>query len=172
MVLLMAAARNQRLFNCRRPVERGLSVALASSAFLAVLPSASSDASRAAGISPAVGAALLKQARQVAREDGDSRPYDVEAVLTTREKATRLQQGTRTPTCEQSPSCADKPVYMVAMQGRFTCNTCSIPFHAKVPRGTVVTLEIEAATMFRSGFSLTTRYPNLKAVGAVVHLAK
>jgi hypothetical protein len=57
------------------------------------------------------------------------------------------------------------------MRGRFVCNTCSPPRGAKAPRGTVITLEIESATMFGFGFGMGDRYPDLKRLGTAVRLS-
>ncbi len=124
------------------------------------------------GISPSVRKALLDQAELVAASNGDDHPYDIEAVRTTRIGAIRLTPGTRAPTCESSPACADATWYVVAMRGRFTCGVCSHPPGAEVGPGEVIMLQIEARTPLPrySGFSLGDTYPKLRSVGVPVRL--
>jgi hypothetical protein len=122
------------------------------------------------GISRPVQAELLQRARQVARSDGDAHPYGIRAVRTTRLRSIRLQPGTTAPTCEQSASCADAPVYVIAMRGRFSCGACPGPPGSRAPRGTVITLVLEGPRLFDSVFALQGRYPKLARAGTVVHL--
>jgi hypothetical protein len=120
-------------------------------------------------IAPNVRATLLTDAITTAQRNGDPHPYDIEAASTTQLRAIRLG-GATAPMCESSPACADSPVYVLAMRGRFTCGTCSIPPGASAPRGAVITLVYNASTMFSSTFSLTATYPHLAATGTPVRL--
>jgi hypothetical protein len=118
-------------------------------------------------------AALLEEARAVAADEGDSHPYEIRAVRTTRLKALRrLDPDATEPSCEASPSCANAPLYVLAMRGRFSCNTCSPPRGVRIGSGSVITLEIEATEPLprHSGFSFGNRYPDLRALGAPVRL--
>jgi hypothetical protein len=121
-------------------------------------------------IAPSVRAKLLADAIATGQRNGDSHPYDIEAVSTTQVKALRAGSGETEPTCESSPACADSPVYIVAMRGRFICGMCKIPLGASVPRGTVITLIFNALTMFSSTFSLNNTYPRLNAAGTPIRL--
>ena len=126
-----------------------------------------------ASIPSGVRAALLKEARAVAAAEGDRHPYEIRAVRTTRLKALRrLQPGASEPSCEATPSCADAPLYVIAMRGRFSCNTCSSPPGRRIGPGSVITLEIEAKEPppRYSGFSFGNRYPDLRALGVSVRL--
>jgi hypothetical protein len=128
------------------------------------------------GIPVSVRSELLKYALTKAAAEGDSHPYDIEAVLTTFAAAEGvLSAGDRLPGCESVPLCATWPTYAVAMRGRFVCNTCKIPPGAKDPRGTVIVFNRPAKapppTEWSQDFGLSDRYPNLKKLGLPIHLA-
>ncbi len=118
--------------------------------------------------------ALLEQARTVAAAEGDRHPYDIWAVSTTRMTALRhLDPGATEPSCEATPSCTNEPMYVLAMRGRFSCNTCSPPAGARIPPGTVITLGFQAEEPlphYYSAFSFTSHYPDLKALGVPTRL--
>jgi len=122
-------------------------------------------------ITAAARAALLKQARYVAAQNGDRHPYDIQAVLTSHLRAIRLKPGTTEPNCESMASCAGAPWYVLAMRGHFRCDACPGPPGHEAPAGNVIILEIEAkeplpgAVGFAIGF-----YPNLRAAGVPVRL--
>jgi hypothetical protein len=122
-------------------------------------------ASTPAGIPPRARATLLKDAREVARQEGDPHPHDIEAVRTTAGTAMQLECGGG---CEGPES--KEPVYMIAMRGHFLCNTCSHPRGGSISPGTVITLSYIAETMTRTGFGLSDNYPNLRAAGTPVRL--
>ncbi len=128
-----------------------------------------SERSAQGGIAPSVRADLLKVARQTAHAEGEHHPHDIQVVLTTKVNALRLRPGDSQPSCEDSPSCADTPFYVLAMRGHFTCNSCPGPPGARIA-GRVITLEFEAATMSRAAFGLSNRYPDLAILGTVVRL--
>ena len=127
------------------------------------------------GIPAAERATLLGGARNLAALFGDSRPYDVEAVLTTTAKAERrLHPGSTLPACESSRSCATWPIYVVAMRGHFDCHGCSMPPGGKV-RTSKFLMYITPAKKpppmiwsFASGQSAD--YPDLKTMGSPVAL--
>jgi hypothetical protein len=126
------------------------------------------DAGAAHAIAPSVRAELLAQALSMAQRNGDIHPYDIEAVNTTQLRAIRLD-GATAPTCESSPACADSPVYVVAMRGRFTCGQCKVPANFPVPRGSVIAF-VRGAADAGWTFSLSNTYPRLRAAGAPVRL--
>ena len=123
------------------------------------------DASTRAPIPQHVRATLLKDAKRQAAADGDTHPYDIEAVSTTLKSAERV-----TCNCKSSTTSATAPVYLVAMRGRFSCNTCSRPRGATIPPSGVITLVFIAKTMFRAEFGLSDRYPRLGLVGSPIRL--
>lgn len=120
-----------------------------------------------AGIAPSVRATLLAGAVRVATNEGDPHPYDIEVVRTTVAKANRATH-CHCKTHVLSPS---TPIYLVAMRGHFSCNTCSPPPGATIPPGTVITLETPVAEPAKfDGFGLGRRYPDLKIAGKPVRL--
>lgn len=121
-------------------------------------------------VPPAARATLLRDAKRVAKAESEPHPSDIRATLTTRGATLRLQRGATAPACEQSRQCMDTQIYVVAMRGRFICNTCSPPRGRHAPTGRVLTLEIEESTMFVFGFDLSNKYPQLQSLGAVVRL--
>jgi hypothetical protein len=127
------------------------------------------------GIPAGERAALLEEARAFAARKGDSKPYDIQAVLTTAVRADRaLNPGSTMPSCESSPSCASWPTYAVAMRGHFVCDACSVPRGARAPHGMVLTYAVAAIKpppmWLALGFGLSDQYPNLEAAGAPVTL--
>jgi hypothetical protein len=106
-------------------------------------------------------------AQSRAREDGDSRPYDIRAVRTGAALAERATGGVTRLASGPGPA-----VYLLAMRGRFTCGICTTPPGAGTPRGSVITLELLSPGE-RSGskFFLGDRYPDLAAAGKPVALS-
>lgn len=111
-------------------------------------------------------AKLLRIAETAAAHNGDRRPYDIEAVRTTRGAAYRIiwpgASGRPDPT----------PVYAITMRGTFTGYAASIPAGGHLPTGTVLSIVI-AATGSHEGLdaNLTTRpEPNLARLGLIIHL--
>lgn len=123
------------------------------------------DASTQAPIPQKVRATLLKDAKREAADNGDTHPYDIEAVNTTLKAADRVTCG-----CKSSASSISTPVYLVAMRGRFSCNTCSPPRGARIPPSEVITLVFIVKTMSRAAFSLGNSYPHLSLVGFPIQL--
>ena len=123
-----------------------------------------------ASIPAGVRAELLAHARAAADQAGDSRPYDIYAVATTRIKALRLSPGTA-PDCEATPACADGSVYVVAMRGRFLYDGPR-PKGAVVRATPVLMIEVEAGQPLPrwSSESYGQRYPKLRKAGTPVRL--
>ena len=155
----------------------GIALAIAASALVLAQPALAAPTS----IPSSVRADLLKEAKTVAAQEGDHHPYDIQAVRTTRLKALRQQRDITFSSCELTPSCANAPVYVLAMRGRFSCATCKLPppSHGKHRgrshpglRGSVITLEFEAKQPLphSGGYGFGNRYPNLKALGVPVRL--
>jgi hypothetical protein len=120
------------------------------------------------GIPASVRAALLARAQGLARRDGERDPYDIQVVKTTAAEASRIAgEGDRVIYSGPGPA-----VYLIAMRGRFTCDACSAPHGAKLPRGSVITLElpVTAGENFGSGFGVGDRYPDLAAAGTPIRL--
>jgi len=118
---------------------------------------------------PASARALLRgQALRVAAAEGERHPYDIQAVRTTAGEADRITCG---PRCHTNASASRTPVYLLAMRGRFSCNTCSPPHGERIGPGTVITLEIPIRASLRyTGFRFGDTYPNLRAAGTPARL--
>ncbi len=137
-------------------------------AAIGLLPAGAGAGTRAARIPPSVRAQLRGQALRAAAEDGDRHPYDIQAVRTTAGEAERITCGRG---CSSNVPPPGTPIYLIALRGRFWCNTCSHPPGAGVGRGSVITLEIPlAASLSVSAFGFGGPYPNLRAAGIPVRL--
>jgi hypothetical protein len=110
-----------------------------------------------------VRAKLLAEALTTAKRNGDEHPTDIEAVRTTHARAQRLLNE------DVSPPSPDTPVYLLAMRGRFVCDSCSVPRGAKAPSGTVIVLELPVSGG-GFGFSIGHRYPELERAGVPMRL--
>jgi hypothetical protein len=128
--------------------------------------SQTADASHG-GIPSSVRAILRAGALRIAAIDGDRHPYDIEAVRTTIAKANRATDCH----CKTFVPQPNTSIYLVAMRGHFSCNSCSSPPGAKIGPGTVITLEspVEKPAQF-GGFGLGRRYPKLEIAGTPVRL--
>jgi hypothetical protein len=137
-------------------------------AILATMAIGSTDQAIASKpISTQTRAALLKHATRVATLDGDPHPYDVQVVSTTAASASQTLCGG----CATSPG--EEPVYLLAMRGRFHCNTCKTrPGERKTPSRSVIALALTAGSLQQTTFSLSDHYPNLGALGTPVRLDK
>jgi hypothetical protein len=133
-----------------------------------------------AGIPGSVKRVLLERAKSLAAENGDSHPYDIQAVRTTEAKAGRLRMGS------SGQVSANEPVYIVALRGHFRCgvpdSTTGVAIPCMVAPGpaarhpqpsrtySVGVLQIAAATMEGLGRGTDNIYPDLKRVGVPVRL--
>jgi hypothetical protein len=134
-------------------------------ALLAVAPAGAAAASRATPIPPGARAELLGEARRVGARDGDARPFDIEVVLTSFSLGA---QATGDGGSKVMP--AGTPVYLLAMRGHFTCNSCSHPRGAKIGPGTVIWLLRPVQRGPAVGFGFGTVYPDLDAAGSPIRL--
>ena len=104
----------------------------------------------------------------MAAQDSDRHPFDIKAVRTTLAGAARA-------THSDSSSISPPPttaIYLLAMRGHFSCNTCSHPHGEKIGPGSVITLEFAITNPTDpAGFGFTNRYPNLTLAGSPVQLA-
>jgi hypothetical protein len=134
-----------------------------------------------AGIQGSVKRVLLERAKSLAAENGDSHPYDIQAVRTTEAKARRLRSlGSFDPQLS-----SNEPVYIVALRGYFRCgvpdSTTGVAFPCMVAPGSaardpheqtysVGTIQIAAATMEELARGTGGIYPDLRRVGVPVQL--
>jgi hypothetical protein len=112
-------------------------------------------------------AALLRAATAVATSNGDSHPYDIEALRTSHRKAERILD-TGGELYVVPPTAA---VYVVAMRGHFNCNRCSGPPGVRFGAAGVITLQfLDLRDLQNFVFGFGGPYPHLKAGGATVRL--
>ena len=100
---------------------------------------------------------LEKGTAAEARGNGDASVHRGYIILTTREQAAApdIVNG-------------DQPVYEVVIQGRFTCEGCSIPPGAKVPTGSVITSSVDRQTFQELDFGISRSLP-VVLVGELVY---
>lgn len=133
-----------------------------------------------AGIPGSVKRVLLERAKSLAAENGDSHPYDIQAVRTTEAKARHLRIGSSDPQLS-----ANEPVYIVALRGHFRCGVpdsttgmvipCMVApgpaaRHPREQTYSVGTIQIAAATMEGLARGTDDIYPDLRRVGVPVRL--
>ncbi len=148
-----------------------MGVLLAIAVSLAGVPAGSASGSagnsRQSGIPASARAALLRAATAIAARHGDSHPHGIQAVRTTHRKAERILCGD----CESRLAAPDATVYVVAMRGRFNCNTCSPPRGRSRGPDTVITLQfVDPGDLRAFELEYGRRYPHLKALGTPVRL--
>jgi hypothetical protein len=132
-----------------------------------VLAGGAGQAAASSGIPQAVRGVLRTDALRTAKVEGDAHPRDIWAVLTTiagAERATDCH-------CISYVPPKTEPIYLIAVRGHFSCNTCSHPPSGHIGPGTVITLECQLANpSVCPGFGFLSRYPNLKSAGTPVRL--
>lgn len=114
-------------------------------------------------VPPEAQPALLATAEADAAHNGEPHPTQIEAVKTTLGGAWSLTGGT-------AGVFASEQIYFVAMRGRFSCDSCSVPPGARgVPGGNLMTLVLPVTTGgFGIGFPVA--YPDLGLLGVPVRL--
>jgi hypothetical protein len=135
---------------------------------LAVGPTASA-AQR--GIPASARPHLLKEARAFATQHGDRHPYDIEAILATAARAALvLHPESSGGTCESDPTCANWPVYVIAMRGHFI--PCGVAFcdHSVPVAWFEIAAKEPAPAALGSESYLGGRYPDLRKAGLPVLL--
>lgn len=125
---------------------------------------------KSAGIIPGkVRAVLLKDARSVAANLKDGKPYDIQAVLTTERRARQVVAVTSESRDRTPLSGGGRRIYFIVMKGIFnvTCHGAGGCRSAPVAmlRVSVATNELTASITW------SNKYPNLKALGVPVLLA-
>ena len=120
-----------------------------------------------------VQATLLEEALRMAAREGDSHPYDIQAVLATYVRATHILSPGGSDSCQTTPACAKWPVYAVAMRGDFHYSGPA-PAEAKIEESTVLAFTVPAKesppVQMGTGFRLGDRYPNLQVLGVPARL--
>jgi hypothetical protein len=109
---------------------------------------------------------VVRIADRAGHREGDGRPTNISAVKTTNERATRLMSAGRTTGINEP----DLPVYLVTMHGRFVFRTLSPPPGFAKPRGSWLTVSVEAKTGDRVETSLGDQRPALERLGKVLYV--
>jgi hypothetical protein len=102
---------------------------------------------------------IVQMGLQVAARNGDPRPTMIQHSEGPRDKANRITAGAYIGGAAQS--------YLIAVRGHFIAYDASVPAGASLPRGTVLTLIVNAATGRVTDGGITYSYPPLARLGPV-----
>jgi hypothetical protein len=102
---------------------------------------------------------ILQIAMAAANGAGDPHPTLIQHSEGTREKANLIDSGDIVPGRRWS--------YLIAERGHFVFNDAPRPSGAPAPRGSVLTLVVDAATHQVTDTGLSNRYPHLAKLGPV-----
>jgi hypothetical protein len=102
---------------------------------------------------------IVQIAERAAAAAGDRTPTLIQHSEGTRQRANEIASGDRVPGKRWS--------YLIAERGSFVLKSVSPPPGARPPRGSVLTLVVDAVTGTVSDFGVSNQYPNLAALGAV-----
>jgi hypothetical protein len=145
----------------RRPVQRPLALAVSTVGLVGVAAVASSFAfAGTPGSKPRLAEnRIVRIARRAATRAGDARPTLIQHSAGTRHRANLVASGDRVPGKRWS--------YLIAERGSFVLRDVSVPPGAVPPRGTVLTIVVDAATGTPTDIGVSYRYPDLARLGAV-----
>jgi hypothetical protein len=104
---------------------------------------------------------IVEIALRAAAAAGDRTPTLIQHSEGTRQRANAVASGDRVPGKRWS--------YLIAERGSFVLNHVSVPPGARAPRGSVLTLVVDAATATVGDLGVSNRYPDLAALGAVTN---
>jgi hypothetical protein len=116
------------------------------------------DLDRALGVPPAAGVVHRLAAVVTELEHANGKAYLARA-------AWAPDEATAVKTLTGDVVNGSSPVYVIQLQGQFTCTECSIPAGAKPPNGGVLVDVIDAHTFRSEDFSLTNTLVSLNEVG-------
>jgi|SRR5579884_48395 len=102
---------------------------------------------------------ILSLAEAAARSNGDPHPTLIQHAEGTRFDANRLGGGDLVFEWNWS--------YLIAVRGHFAARDFTGPPGARAPRGSVITLVVDAASGRVTDFGLSSRYPDLAKLGPV-----
>lgn len=102
---------------------------------------------------------LLTIALRAAAANGDRRPSLIQHTEATRYRANLIAGGDIVP--------GNTWCYLTAERGRFIAKDASSPAGGHRPKGTVITLVVNARTGQGLDFGLSNRYPDLRKLGPV-----
>lgn len=104
--------------------------------------------------------ALIKRAAlRAATQAGDRHPSLIQHAEGTRERANKIAWRDTVPDFNWC--------YLIAVRGKFVLHDVSSPPGAKPPKGTVLTLVLDAKTGRTLDFGVQDRYPDLAKLGPV-----
>lgn len=101
----------------------------------------------------------MRIALEVAATDGDRRPSLIQHAEATRYRANLIAGGDIVP--------GKTWCYLIAERGHFIAKNASYPPGGHPPKGTVITLVVDARTGGVLDFGLSDRYPKLRKLGTV-----
>jgi hypothetical protein len=104
-------------------------------------------------------ARIIRIAERAAAQAGDPAPTLIQHSAGTRQQANAVASGDRVPEKQWS--------YLIAERGSFVLKDVPLPAGAPAPRGTVLTLVVDAATGAPTDIGVSNRYPDLAALGQV-----
>lgn len=102
---------------------------------------------------------IMRIALKAAAADGDHKPSLIQHVAATRHRANLIAGGDVVPDYNWC--------YLIAERGHFIAKNASYPPGGHPPKGTVMTLVVDARTGGVLDFGLSDRYPQLRKLGAV-----
>lgn len=102
---------------------------------------------------------IVQIAERAAAAAGDRRPTLIQHSEGTRQRANAIASGDRVD--------GNRWSYLIAERGLFVLKSVSVPPGARAPRGSVLTLVVDAATSAVSDLGVSDHYPDLAALGAV-----
>ena len=109
---------------------------------------------------------LAQLLRRVADANLDSNVHTAQVVKTTGREAGRIVGGREGESSDPGP-----PVLVVVMRGTFVAARASRPYGVPAPRGSVITLILDASTGNIGMFGLNDSAPDLSSLGAVETLS-
>jgi hypothetical protein len=144
----------------RKTLPRAVAVLVVAGLAVGVLAAVSSSATTGAcGSRPRLSERhILRIAERTAARAGDRRPSLIQHAEGPRAKANRVDSGEGVPGCRWS--------YLIAERGHFVLRR-SEGLGTHPPRGTVLTLVIDAATARGTDGGVSNRYPDLDRLGPV-----
>jgi hypothetical protein len=102
-------------------------------------------------------AALRTVAARVAGLNGDPHPSKAIAVPSTRKAAAKLQSGADVDT--------DQDSYLIVLHGHFVGYVAHVPRGAPLPRGSVLTIVVDASTDLVTDWGISDRTPDTSSLG-------
>lgn len=114
----------------------------------------------AARVHPTLSEQLIKRiALEAAARSEDRHPSLIQHAAGTRAHANRIASGAIIPVYNWC--------YLIAVRGRFVAKDAMYPSGAKPPRGTVLTLVVDARTGMTMDAGISDQYPDLAKLGPV-----